>query len=269
MTDSGNAEFFAARYRQDLRYDHRRGRWLVWDRHRWRPDCDGEVQRRVKKAIRDRFREAVGMEEGEQRAQEIRHARASESKSRRDAVVALAQSERPLADTDAAWDENPWLLGVPNGVVDLRTGVLRPGRRDDRITLAAGVDYQIDARSELWEQSLKAILIDDQLIDFFQVAIGYSATGDMSRDGFFLCCGDGRNGKGTLLQPIRRALGEYSLELPAAVLDRRADRAPYELAALPGRRFVTSSESGDTISLHHDRIKQLTGGDSMNVSNKY
>jgi putative DNA primase/helicase len=269
LTDSGNAEFFAAHYRQDVRYDYQRDRWLVWGRHRWRPDRDGEIQRLVKAAMRKRLQDATAIEDDEQKEREIKHCLSSESRSRREALLALAKAERPLAVSGDRWDSDPWLLGVPNGVVDLRTGGLRLGRRDDNITLTAAVDYTPSAKSELWKQTLKATLIDDELVDFFQVAIGYSATGDISSDVWFLCCGDGRNGKGTLLQPIRRALGEYALELPAAVLDRRTDRAPYELAALPGRRFVTSSESGDTISLHHDRIKQLTGGDSLSAANKY
>jgi len=33
--------------------------------------------------------------------------------------------------------------------------------------------------------------------------------------------------------------------------------------------IVTASEAGDTLSLHHDRIKQITGGDSMSAANKY
>jgi putative DNA primase/helicase len=38
---------------------------------------------------------------------------------------------------------------------------------------------------------------------------------------------------------------------------------------LPGKRFVMSSESGDTIRLHHDRIKQISGGDPIRAANKY
>ncbi len=219
--------------------------------------------------MRRRLKEAADRDSEERREKEVRHALVSESRSRREAMLALARAERPIADSGDGWDTNATLLGAPNGVIDLRTGRLRPGRRGDRITLVTGVEYRADARSDLWERTLQAVLGDDDLIRFFHVAVGYSASGDTGRDCWFLCCGDGRNGKGTLLQPIHRALGDYALELPAAIFDMRADRTPYELAALPGRRFVTSSESGDTIRLHHDRIKQLTGGDSMSAANKY
>lgn len=269
LSDSGNAEHFAATIGRDVRYDFSRGRWLVWRGNRWQPDCDGEIQRLAKTAMRRRLKDAAEIVDDARREIELKHALASESRNRLDAMLALAKAEHPIADAGDGWDRDPWLLGVPNGVVDLRTGKLRPARRDDRITMRAGVAYQAAARSSEWDRALQTILVDDELINFFHVAIGYSATGDMRRDCWFLNCGDGRNGKSTLLQAIRRALGDYALELPAAVFDMRSDRAPYELASLPGRRFVTSSESGDTIRLHHDRIKQLTGGDSMSASNKY
>ncbi len=40
-TDTGNAELFAALFGDRLRYDHRRGRWLVWAGHWWQPDDNG------------------------------------------------------------------------------------------------------------------------------------------------------------------------------------------------------------------------------------
>jgi len=270
FTDAGNAEYFAARHGDRLRYDHRRGRYLLWSGARWQPDADAEVRRLAKSAMRRRFRDAAALDDPDARNRAARWAIASESRSRIEALLYLAQAERPIADSGAGWDSDPALLACPNGVVDLRTGKLQAARPEDKISLVAGVGYRPEARSELWERSLREILPDDATRDFFQIAVGYSATGDTRRDCWFLAYGPGRNGKGTVSQPVGEALGDYSLELPSAVFDLRHDRAAYELAHLPGKRFVTSSESGDTIRrLHHDRIKQLTGGDSMSAADKY
>jgi putative DNA primase/helicase len=269
LTDSGNAEFLAFRHGHDLRFDHRRGRWLLWREGRWRSNMDPEIRRLAKTTMRQRFRDAAKLEDPDARSRAAKWAIASESRVRLDALVHLAQVEQPIADDGIGWDSDPGLLGTLNGVVDLRTGVLRPARREDRMTLVTSVAYDPNAQSHLWENALKTILLDEALIQFVQVAVGYSATGDTREDRWFLPSGSGRNGKGTLLQPIAHALGDYALELPGAVFDQRADRSPYELSYLPGRRFVTSSESGDTIRLNHDRIKQLTGGDSVSAANKY
>lgn len=56
-------------------------------------------------------------------------------------MLALGKAIKPIADDGAGWDRDPWLLGVPNGVVDLRTGTLRDGVQADRITMATTVPY--------------------------------------------------------------------------------------------------------------------------------
>ena len=51
-------------------------------------------------------------------------------------------------------DADPMLLNVLNGTIDLRTGEIRPFRREDYITCLAPVTYDPDARSSLWERFL-------------------------------------------------------------------------------------------------------------------
>ena len=213
-------------------------------------------------------REAIEITERDRREATLKAAMRLERRDALESMLKLARSLRPIADS-GDWDGDPWLLGTPNGTVELATGALRPGRREDRLTLSTSAPYDSDIRSDLWERTLRAILPADGLVDFLQVAVGYSVTGDTRRDCWFLAHGSGRNGKGTVMHPIRRALGDYAIELPAAVLDRQRDAAPYDLAALPGRRFVMCSEAGDTIKLHHDRIKQISGGDPIRAANKY
>jgi len=45
LSELGAAERFARLHGHDLRYDHRRGRWLTWAGHRWSLDLDGSVVR--------------------------------------------------------------------------------------------------------------------------------------------------------------------------------------------------------------------------------
>jgi P4 family phage/plasmid primase-like protien len=269
-TEDGDARFFAHRNADRVRFDHRRGRWLLLsETGLWVPDQVQGVTRLAADAMRERQQIANAIQDREDRTKAWTWAFKGESRSRLSNTLALAQSIAPLADAGDEWDTDASLLGVPNGVVDLRTGTLRQARPEDRITLCAGIEYEPGATSALWADALRDIFVDPALIDFFQVAAGYSATGDTRRDCWFLASGSGRNGKGTVYNAIRRALGDYALELPASIFDRRKDNASYDLALLPGKRFVTSSESGDTIHLNHDRIKQLTGGDPIRAANKY
>ena len=269
LTEAGAAERFAHLHGDDVRFDHRRDRWLLWQDHRWAPDTDGAMTRLGLDFARAWKREAAEITDS---ARSEANFKAAIKLERRDALMSMlkfAADLHPMTDPGDGWDVDPWLLGTPNGVVDLRTGHLRPGERVDRITMCVGIEYQPEARSDRWQEALRAILVDDETITFVQTALGYSATGDMRRDCWFLGQGSGRNGKGTIYHPVRRALGDYATELPAAVFDARRDSAPYDLAVLPGKRFVISSEAGDTIKINHDRIKQITGGDPMRAANKY
>jgi hypothetical protein len=62
-TDAGNAELIAALFGTGLRYDHRRGRWLLWQDHWWADDTDGTVQRLAKTAARWRAQAASGLKD--------------------------------------------------------------------------------------------------------------------------------------------------------------------------------------------------------------
>lgn len=267
LTEAGNAEHFCYHFQDQVRYDHQRRGYLLWKRHRWQPDDRGEVRELILAAVRLRQAEATEINDHEARTKYLKWAIASESRQRLDAIYIQAQSLAGIADSGRDWDPDPTLLGVPNGVVNLVTGELRDGQREDRITMQAGVLYDPEARSPLWDRALSEILVDPAHVAYTQLALGYSITGETAADVWFLCDGSGRNGKGTLLQPIKRALADYAIELPAAVFSN-SDREPWELARLPGRRFVLSSESG-SLRLNPDRMKQLTGGDSVSASAKY
>src|SRR5262245_31942901 len=45
LTEAGAAERFAKRHGDDVRFDRRRNRWLLWRVHRWTPDEDASLTR--------------------------------------------------------------------------------------------------------------------------------------------------------------------------------------------------------------------------------
>jgi len=54
LTDGGNGEFYADEYGDRVRYDRRRGAWLVWDGTIWGTNNDGALTRLALKAARKR-----------------------------------------------------------------------------------------------------------------------------------------------------------------------------------------------------------------------
>jgi putative DNA primase/helicase len=258
-TETGDAEFFASCMADQVRFDHRRGRWLVFDGSRWAPQSDGEVDRLALEAVRARQRAAVGDKE------RLKWAIGGEGRKRRGNLLALAQSVKPIAEAGDDWDTDPWLLGVRNGVVDLRTGELREGRPEDRITMQASVSFSPDATCPTWDKTLKDIFGgDEELMSYFDRFVGYSITGDCREEVLAFCWGDGANGKGTVMNTIARILGDYSDDLPFSALElHERSGIPNDIAKIVGKRFVTSSESGEARRLNEARVKALTGRDPI------
>jgi putative DNA primase/helicase len=269
LTEAGDAEYFAASVGEDVRYDHRRGRWLLFAEHHWTPQTNGEVYRLALDAIRGRQAAALQVKEGPMRTAHQKWAIAGEARRRQTNLLALAQNVWPIADAGENWDVDPWLLGVQNGVVDLQTGRLRDGRPEDRITMRVRAPYDHTATCPLWTKTLGDIFRtadrpDEALIAYFARFVGYSLTGDCREEVLALCFGEGANGKGTVMNTLGWLLGDYADDLPFSALElQERGSIPNDIAKLVGKRFVTSSETAETRRLNETRVKALTGRDPM------
>jgi len=265
LTEAGAAERFARLHGDAVRFDHRRQRWLLWQGHRWTPDADAAVLRVVLDFARTWQREAIEIADSALREDSVKFAIKLERRDTMNNVLAIAKALKPIADAGDQWDRDPYLLGVLNGVVDLRTGALRPGRPDDGITLQTTAPYDADAPCARWEQFISEIFDGNaELTTFIQRAIGYSLTGITTEQVLFLLYGTGSNGKGTLTNTLKRVLGDYAWNMPFATIEMKDRSAiPNDLAALMNRRFVTASETNDGCRLNEARVKALTGCDPV------
>jgi putative DNA primase/helicase len=264
-TDAGNAELFARLFGENLRYDHTSDRWLMWQKHWWAEDPTESVLLLAKQSARWRARQASTIDDPEERSKEYKWAIGSETRSRLEAILKLAQSETPIADSGRHWDSDPMLLGVANGVVDLNTGRLRPGKRADLITMHIDLAFDSKASCPAWNKFLAEIFGGaNQLTGFVQRAVGYCLTGDTSEQVLFMCFGTGANGKSTFLDVVRYVLGPYASNLPFSAFELKARSSiPNEIAALNGKRFVTAIETNESVELNEGRIKALTGSDPI------
>ena len=268
-TDAGNGELFARLHGDHVRYNHKRGQWLLFGEHHWHADRDGALRRLAKDTARRWLDIAKTTPESKESKQAAEFAFRSEAKVRLDAMLELAKSERPVADDGDGWDANPMLLGVANGVVNLKTGDLRDGRPEDKITLSAPVEYDPDAACPRWTRFLDEVF-DEELIAFVGRMAGYCSTGDVREQILVLLYGTGSNGKTVFLNTLRRVTGDYALNLPFSTfeLQGRSALTP-DLAMLPGKRLVTSAETNAGTRLNEARIKTLTGGDPITANPKH
>jgi P4 family phage/plasmid primase-like protien len=264
LTDLGNAERFAARHGEGVRYCYPWRKWLVWTGARWRRDDAGRVHQLAKETVRAIYREASDAKDEDRRKALAKHASASESETRIRAMVELSKSERPISPDEL--DADPWLLNTKNGTIDLRTGELREHRREDLITKLAPVEYDPDAAAPALEAFLERVLPGEELRGFVQRAAGYSATGDTSEQCMFIHHGPGANGKSTFQEAVSAALGDYAMRTPTeTLLVKRAGGVPNDVARLKGARFVTASETEEGRRLAESLVKDLTGQDTISA----
>lgn len=262
-TDSGNAEFIASLYGDVLRYDHKQHRWLIWDKNRrqWCKDESHAVRLFAIKAARHRRRLAAQITEEKEAKNQFRWAYQSEDRNRLDAALDIVKSLPPVSDAGDKWDADPWLLGVGNGVIDLRTGTLREEKQEDRITKHSPIRHDPEAECPRFESFLCEIFdYDPELFSYLWKAVGYSLTGLTREQCIFCCYGLGANGKSKLFGALHHVLGDYAANLPFSALEMK-NRNSHDLVALAGARLATASETNEGVRLNESRIKALTGGD--------
>lgn len=167
-------------------------------------------------------------------------------------------------------DCNPWLLPCQNGVLDLKTLKFSPGRPTDYLLKSIAIPWEgIDAPAPTWDAFFSAIHLDDpDVIAYLYRLFGYALTGLTTEHfiGFFL--GDGRNGKGTMFELLRYIMGDLGWSIsPELILEQRNARSSAgpspDLMSLHGRRFIIASESDENRRVSLERVKRLTGGDTI------
>lgn len=261
-TDVGNAELLAYLSSNDLKFDPARG-WMAWTGKIWKQDRRKAIQL-VTKAARWRYRQAITLDMDEQR-RESSWAISSQQATR---VMACLQMAEALDDFEApAWDANPWLLGVKNGTVNLKTGKLQRHQRTDYITLTSKATYDPLAACPRWDQFITEVFPDIAVQQFIQRAAGYSLTGLTTEQSFFLCFGKGANGKSKFLWALKEISGDAAHVASFSTFEKQmgTTQVPNDIAALQNKRFVMASEAKDTSKLDEARIKSLSGDDEMSA----
>jgi len=180
----------------------------------------------------------------------------------------------------SAFDVNPDLLGVPGGVIELRTGKLREERRDDLISKRCTVPYAEGTSSPRLEAFLQEITADSHgspnpsRLRVLQLRLGACLRGGNLLTAMEIWLGEGANGKSVLSQLISAALGPYAVTVPASTImtmfnKRDAEASTPQLVRTIGSRIVFMAESKDTDHVDETTIKQITGGDKYTPRGNY
>ena len=290
----GDGLLFKAVNKGKLVFNKAMDSWMVWARHHWAVDQMGaaragieqvvakyaeelaDVARQIKEAEADGVGEQIAFFRA--RAKGLR-ARISQLRSRRRANNCLDfahNCEDPMAIRGDEIDRKPMLLACANGVINLETGELEPGRQEQHLLKASPVSWQgIDAPCVLWEEKLLEILSgDERLMAFLQRVFGYALVGEVKESIIVVLTGIGRNGKSLIVEVLSEIMGPLAGAVRSEMLLDQMRVASStgptpDIMALRGLRMAFASETDDGCRVSPSRVKWLTGKDKLTGRNPH
>jgi putative DNA primase/helicase len=265
-SDTDHAEVLSFLNPGTLKYNHRLGKWNIWSGSVWNVDESSSIVNKVIEMAREMNFASQSIEDEDRRREAVKNAKSLENATKIESTLKIAKSLPGIATTGDEWDRDPFLFGIANGVVDLRTGRMSPGNPDDLISRSSPVVFNAEASCPRWRQFLSEIFPGrTDVVQFVQKAAGYSMTGNTTEQVLFLLIGKGSNGKSVFLDTLRHIAGSYGYSAPFSTFQRQYGSASptNDLAALFGRRYVMASEVNEGASLDESRLKSLTGGDPI------
>ncbi len=254
-TEDALALSFTRRYHRDWRYVAGWGKWLVWDGQRWRTEDTLAATDLIRSVCRQTAL----------RADNPRVATKLASAGTVSGVERLARADRRHAATTDEWDADPWLLNTQGGVLDLKTGRMRPHERTDRMTKITTATPGGDCQT--WRQFIDEVTGGDKELEFYlQRMVGYALTGSTQEHALFFLYGTGANGKSVFVNTLATILGDYATNAPMdTFMETRTDRHPTDMAGLRGARFVAAIETEQSKRWAESKLKNLTGGDKISA----
>ncbi|PNH01584.1 putative helicase [Tetrabaena socialis] len=162
-------------------------------------------------------------------------------------------------------DSIPHLLGVQNGVIDLRTGELRQRQPADNVYAICPVVYDPSASSDIFHQVILAAMADDEeMARYLQKILGYGITGEVCEEVFPVFTGSGRNCKGVITQTLSSLLGPLYQEMEVGIItERQVSNIGAERAKLLGARIALFNELRPKEKLKTNEVQLLSGGDGI------
>jgi putative DNA primase/helicase len=249
MGQHGIIKQFAAEHTGSLRYDAAAKGWLAFDGRAW-VSTQGILN--VRSFLARLANELSDTEKAlREKLLTLRYA---------EEIERGARSEAALYTTPDMWDRDLDVLATPSGVIDLKTGEVRPASRGDLMRKTTRVSVAASADCPQWMRFVTESFGDAETVAFIQRYFGYCLTGHVREQKFLYLFGSGGNGKNLLAEVVAEIMGAYARNVDISTLQRRSgDKHMSELAVLNGARFIRTSEPDRESKWNEGRLKNLTG----------
>lgn len=287
--EDGDADLFVCFNKDKLLHDHSSNEWYLWKDGRW--DMDKKQQRLVSfEPVINIYAQEISNQtsikidaiknqdtNAERKAKDIikdlsNRIRKLHTFNRKNNILKLAASgENSLGITGEEWDRQTDLLACENGIIDLKTGAFRKNTPQDYFKSIAPVKFEsLDTPAPAFDEFLRGSLEDKtELIAFIQRLFGSAISGSVIEHRIPVFWGEnGRNGKGTLIEVIKKVLGDLVCPIPSEMLlkqsnSRSSAGASPDIILLKGKRIVYASETEEGRHIDVSKIKWLSGGDTL------
>jgi P4 family phage/plasmid primase-like protien len=186
-------------------------------------------------------------------------------------------------------NQNPYLIGCANGILNLREPVfdhdgnpvryiptLHPGTAQDYVTLKAGVTADgkdpieyvpydpNDPKQQEIMDFFKKLFPADDLREYVLTLAAGCLEGANKEQCFYIMTGSGGNGKSKFVELMIGVLGQYAGSLTSTALTRKrpeSGAANPDIMSIKGCRFVEMKEPDEGEPLNSARMKQFSGED--------
>lgn len=261
--DYGNSLAFVEAYGDRVRFISDATIWILWNGKRWVEDpARVGVQRLAHRLISEGIREVASLESEDQRKKTFTHLNRSLNQPKILAMLDAAKSS--LALPSSQLDRGDYLLNVQNGILDLKAGKLLPHDPKKYLTKITAVEYDPTSDYTALQAHLDKALPDQlEVHQYLQMILGMGLMKGNSLQEFYIFQGLGGDGKTTLTNSIRMALGDYFAAISTDVLMGRSQNQTAAASSMDrarGARFIVAEESEESFILNDSKMKELTGG---------
>src|SRR5438105_298728 len=265
FTDTGNSTRLIALHGARLRHVHAWATWLVWSGTVWAHDPKAalldELTKDVGLALK---REAAACADDSTAKVLFAWGQKSLAAGKIRAAEILARGIPGVLIDHEQLDADGWLLGVGNGVVDLRTGAFRAADPKDLMTMQCPAAYDATATCPRFTQAMAEWFPDAEVRAYVQRVAGAAVVGEQRDHVFVIHYGEGGNGKGTFIRALEAVLGPYATKIHLSLLIEVKHREHDTVrAALFRTRLAVAEETSQVARLNESSVKNLTGGDTI------
>jgi putative DNA primase/helicase len=170
------------------------------------------------------------------------------------------------------WNADPYLIGAPNGVFDLRTGA--PVAGNPLVTKRIRTPFDPGAPKPPTEflKTLRWGLNDEEDLQVFvQKIFGMCLSGLLTRQYYYFFGPAGFNGKSLICGSFGYMLGEYTASVDintilASRMDTGKDKGRADLGKIHGSRCNVTSELPKGRVLDEQFVKSYTGGSEEGIT---